>query len=130
MHCVDCEKSLGQSCQTSHDTFTAGHHIITIEDFASGQISTEGRVCQVHGEKVRYYCETEEKQVCLDCISLNTCSSEHKRLALKDAAKKHAALIEELRKECANNKKKFQSAVQESNSVLNDLTDLVKKQKV
>ena len=83
-------------------------HIGTIQDLASGQISTESRFCKTHGDlQVRYYCETEEKQVCVDCVSLKICPVEHERVALKDAAQKQSFLIDELVKKCNKNKKKF-----------------------
>ena len=104
------------------------HKTVTIEDFTSGQVTTEGRFCSVHNDVlVRYYCETEEKQVCVDCVSLNTCPTKHRRVTLKEAAKKHTILIDELEKKCADNKKKFQDAIQECNLVLGDLSDSMKQ---
>ena len=127
VHCVDCNKSICQHCKPSHDAFTTDHQTVSIHKFQTGKVSTEGKICKVHGEQVRYYCETEEKQVCVHCLGLNTCPSDHTRLTLKDAAKKYATLIEELMKKCLDNKEQFQSAVQETTSIPNDLTDSVKQ---
>ena len=130
MHCIDCKKSLCQQCLTHHNEFTEGHHVATIEQFKSGQVSTVGRVCQVHNEQVRYYCETEDKQVCMDCISLKTCPIEHERVTLKEAAKKHTELINELREKCTENKKKMQDALKNSNIVISTLNDSTRKVKL
>ncbi|XP_072044931.1 uncharacterized protein [Amphiura filiformis] len=127
LHCVDCNKSLCQQCLTNHNAFTKDHHIVTIEELQSGQVTTEGRVCEVHGEQVRYYCETEDKQVCVDCISLKTCPVEHERVTLKEAAKKQAESINELDKKCADNIKKFQDAIKDTIEVLGTLNDSEKK---
>ena len=126
-HCIDCNKSLCQPCQTYHDGFTKYHLTVSIHEFQSGQISTEGRVCNVHHEKVMYYCETEQKQVCTSCINVKTCLTEHTRVTLKEAADKHITLIKEQKKKCNDKKKEFQAAAKENTSVLNDLTDSVKQ---
>ena len=51
-HCVDCNKSLCQSCLGSHNTFTKDHKVVDAGEFQSGQVSTEGRLCAVHEEQV------------------------------------------------------------------------------
>ena len=78
---------------------------------------------------MRYYCETEEKQVCMDCISLKTCPIEHVRITLKEAAKKHVAALEGLIKKCAANKKHFEDAVTETESEMDDLNASIKQVK-
>ncbi|XP_072044839.1 uncharacterized protein [Amphiura filiformis] len=128
-HCVDCNKALCQSCHTSHNLFMKDHHIVTIEELQSGQVTTEGRVCEVHGEQVRYYCETEDKQVCVDCISLKTCPAEHDRVTLKEAAKKQVDLIDGLKKKCADNTKKLQDAIKNTRGVLCTLDNSIKQTK-
>ncbi|XP_072016514.1 E3 ubiquitin-protein ligase TRIM45-like [Amphiura filiformis] len=128
-HCIDCKKPLCQQCITNHNEFIKDHHIVTIKELQSGQITTEGRVCEVHGEQVRYYCETEDKQVCVDCVSLNTCQTGHKRVTIKEAAKKQADLIDGLMKKCADIMKKFQDAIKNTNVVLGTLNDSKKQTK-
>ena len=106
------------------------HYIVTVKDLVSGQVSTEGRFCKIHEDvQVRYYCETEERQVCVDCVSLYTCPSGHKRMTLKEAAAKQVSNIEELRKKCTANKKKFEDAFQKTVSTTSDLSDSVDKAK-
>ncbi|XP_072023473.1 uncharacterized protein [Amphiura filiformis] len=129
VHCVECNKGLCQACHTYHNAFTKDHHIVSIEELQSGQVTTEGRVCEVHGEQVRYYCEAEDKQVCMDCISLKTCPIEHERVTIKEAAMKQADLIDGLKKKCADNKDKFQDAIRDTNLVLDTLNDTMKQTK-
>ena len=131
MHCLDCNKSICNHCLGSHNVFTQDHKIVTIKDFATGQATTEGRFCSIHDNvPVRYYCETEEKQVCVDCVSLNACPTEHKRITLKEAAKKHTMFIEELQKKCAHNKEKFQVAVQECKVVSDNLSSSMEQTEI
>ena len=103
--------------------------MVTIEELNSGQVSTEGRICKVHGEKVRYYCETEEKQVCVDCVGLSVCPPDHKRLTLKEATKKQITSINELVKKCDDNQRVFEKAIKETDSVMNNVFDAVKQTK-
>ncbi|XP_072046041.1 E3 ubiquitin-protein ligase TRIM45-like [Amphiura filiformis] len=128
-HCVDYTKSLCPSCLNSHNLFMKDHHIVTTKELQSGQVTTEGRVCEVHGEQVRYYCETEDKQVCMDCISLKTCPIEHVRTTLKEAAKKQVVAIADLMTKCANNKKKFQDGIDETKSDMDALNKSTKQVK-
>ncbi|XP_072044930.1 E3 ubiquitin-protein ligase TRIM56-like [Amphiura filiformis] len=128
-HCTDCNKSICQQCLASHNAFMKDHHIVSIEELQSGQVTTEGRVCEVHGEQVRYYCETEYKQVCMDCISLKTCPAEHDRVTLKEAAKKQADMITGLEEKCTDNIKKFQDAIKDTYVVLSTLNDSKKHSK-
>ncbi|XP_072046180.1 uncharacterized protein [Amphiura filiformis] len=126
VHCVACNKGLCNACHTYHNAFTKDHHIVTIDELQSSQVTTEGRVCEVHGEQVRYYCETEEKQVCMDCVSLNNCQTDHKRVTIKEAAKKQADLMDGLTTKCADNIKKFQDAINDTNVILSTLNDCKK----
>ena len=129
IHCVDCKKSLCQPCQTNHNAFMKDHMFITISELRSGQFSDEGRFCQLHGEQVRYFCETEQKQACPDCVSLHTCAIEHKRVTLKEAAKKQVTSFQTLIKKCDKSKGKIQEAIDDATKVLNDL-NLSRKQAI
>ena len=76
------------------------HVVVCLDDLEAGKEIYEGRFCKRHGELVRYYCETENEQVCPDCISLKTCTMEHDRISLKDAATKQKVELQELTDEC------------------------------
>ena len=128
-HCIDCKKSLCQPCQTNHNAFMKDHMFITIKELQSGQFSDEGRFCQLHGEQVRYFCETEQKQVCPDCVSLHTCAIEHKRITLKEAAKKQVSSFQDLIKKCDESQGRIQEAMDDATKVLNDL-NLSRKQAI
>ena len=97
------------------------HTIVPIKDVESGKASREGRFCQLHGERVRYYCETEQKQVCPDCVGLKTCAVEHERATMKEAAKKQASQLEELMTKCKAVNSKIQDAIKDTNQVQQDL---------
>ena len=85
-------------------------------------MTDKGRFCKIHGEQVRYYCETEQKGVCTDCVGLKTCSHDHHRITIKEAAKKQASALEDAAKKCTSVKSKFQVVVDEAKTVKNQLT--------
>ena len=122
MYCIDCKKPLCQPCLKSHDAFTKDHKVVSTEEFQSGQVTDKGRFCKIHGEQVRYYCETEQKGVCTDCVGLKTCSHDHHRITIKEAAKKQASALEDAAKKCTSVKSKFQVVVDEAKTVKNQLT--------
>ena len=92
-----------------------------IQDLNLGKVTHADRFCQLHGERVRYYCETEQKQVCPDCVGLKTCAVEHDRVSMKDAAKKQAAKMDELIQECKVVNLKVQNAVKDTTKIRLDL---------
>ncbi|XP_072037152.1 uncharacterized protein [Amphiura filiformis] len=98
----------------------------TIEELQSDHVTTESRICQIHGEQVWFYCETEDKQVCMGCVSLKTCQTDHNRVNIKVAANMQADLIDGLMKKCADNKKRFQNAIEDTDRVLGTLNKSVK----
>ena len=101
------------------------HQIISLQQ--SGQISSEGKVCKVHGERVKYYCETERRQVCAKC--LDACPTEHKIVMLKDAAMKQRDSLEEMMNMYGENQKNFEKASASADKVLTKLCDSVKQTK-
>ncbi|XP_072039722.1 transcription intermediary factor 1-alpha-like [Amphiura filiformis] len=122
-HCLDCNNNLCSKCLESHKTFKfmKDHKIATIEDVKSGEVTRAGRFCDIHNEPVKYYCQTEQKQVCPDCVSLKTCSMEHERISMKDAAKKQAEKIEELIEKCKIANTQIKDAIKDTKSVKQDL---------
>ncbi|XP_072020832.1 uncharacterized protein [Amphiura filiformis] len=99
------------------------------EGLQSGHVTDEGRFCELHPEQVvRYYCETEEKQVCVDCISLKTCPCDHVHTPLKEAAEKQLSSIEDLMSKCITGTRvKFQEALEEAEVVLANLIEQKKQ---
>ena len=105
-HCLDCKQYLCSQCRKQHDAFKPmkGHKVVAASDVLSGKVSSKGRHCEIHGELIRFYCNSEDKQVCQDCITLKTCAIEHDRVTLAEAAKKQLESLHQLASDCASKK--------------------------
>ena len=92
-----------------------GHKIITMEDILSGKVNLtreeENRHCKVHGKLCEYYCETEKKSLCRDCVILNECPTEHSRISLRKASQIHCAELNDLLQKNNDTLKKYEEAV-------------------
>ena len=123
-HCLDCQEYLCTGCHRNHNAFKAmaEHKIVPASDVHSGRVTSKGRHCGIHdGEAVRYYCTTENRQVCQDCISLNICTVQHRRVSLKEAAKEQQTCLREKLSECERTKVQCQQRLSEIDRVQTDL---------
>ena len=124
---MDCKEYLCENCYASHKVFKAmkDHKIITMEDILSGKVNfrkeEENRYCKVHGKLCEYYCETEKKTLCRDCVILNECPIEHSRISLKKASQIHCAELNKLLKKSTLKKCKCEKAVIKTHCVKKEL---------
>ena len=116
-----------ENCYTSHMTFRAmkDHKIIKMEDILTGRVNLtkeeENRYCKVHGKLCEYYCETEKKSLCRDCVILNECPPEHSRVSLKKASQIHSDELKDLLEKSSAALKKYEEAVVTTNRVRKEL---------
>ena len=91
------------------------HKIIQMEDILSGKVNVtkeeENRYCKVHGKLCEYYCETEKKCLCRDCVILNECPSEHSCVSLKKASQIHSDELNDLLQKNNETLRRYEEAV-------------------
>ncbi|XP_072014233.1 E3 ubiquitin-protein ligase TRIM71-like [Amphiura filiformis] len=127
VRCVDCKEYLCDTCYVYHKTFKAmkDHKVITMEDILAGKVNLkkeeENRYCQVHGKLCEYFCETENRALCRDCVILNECPAQHSRVSLKKAAQTHSEELKDLIRQNDATLKKFQEAVKTATNVRAEL---------
>ena len=101
------------------------HKIIAMEDILSGNVNfrkeEENRHCKVHGKLCEYYCETEKKSLCRDCVILNECPIEHSGISLKKASQIHSAELKDLLLKNNDTLKKYEEAVMMTSCVKKEL---------
>ena len=110
---------------------TKDHKVVAIDDFFSPKTCKdfdrdEGKYCKDHNEEVVYFCETEMRQVCAQCINLKTCEPTDKRIPVQDAAKNHITTIKRLIMNCESSKKDFEHALETTKKVAKDFVDAKK----
>ena len=124
---MDCKEYLCENCYASHQAFKAmkDHKIIAMEDILSGKVNfrkeEENRHCKVHGKLCEYYCETEKKSLCRDCVILNECPIEHSRISLKKASQIHSDELKVLLLKNNDTLKKYEEAVMMTSCVKKEL---------
>ena len=118
-HCLDCKQYLCNQCCKQHGAFKPmkGHKVVAASDVLSGKVSSKGRHCEVHGELIRFYCNSEDKQVCQDCITLKTCAIEHDRVTLAEAAKKQVESLQHMASKCASKKEMYAESLLKSEQI-------------
>ena len=114
---MDCKDYLCENCYASHKTLKAmrDHKIIPMEDILSGKVDItkeeENRYCKVHGKLREYYCKTEKKSLCRDCVILNECPAEHSRVSLKKASQILSDELNDLLQKSTDGLKRYEEAV-------------------
>lgn len=127
VRCLDCKEYFCCTCQTFHDGLKAmkDHTLVHVEDPRSGQNVTsmttvKDQKCLDHdGKAKRFYCQTCEKPICIDCTVLN--HRQHQRISLKDASKMQVAKLLDLVKKGEDSKKKCMNAINKTDKVAEDL---------
>ncbi len=101
------------------------HKVITMEDILAGKVNVkkeeENRYCKEHGKLCEYYCETEERVLCRDCVILNKCAADHTRVSIQEAAQNYTGELRELKRKCDDTLKTFEAAVEATRNVRSEL---------
>ncbi|XP_072013787.1 E3 ubiquitin-protein ligase TRIM56-like [Amphiura filiformis] len=127
VRCVDCKEYLCDTRYTSHKTIKAlkDHKVITMEDILAGKVNLkkeeESRYCKMHEKLCEYFCETEKRTLCRDCVILNECPPQHSRVSLKKAAQTHSDELNDLIRQSDVTLKKFQEALKTTTNVRAEL---------
>ncbi|XP_072040145.1 uncharacterized protein [Amphiura filiformis] len=126
VRCIDCKENLCQKCYASHMTLKVmkNHRIVTMTDIYSGKVNllaTEGNVCKAHKEPYKYFCTSENKLICQDCVILKECPTEHDRVTLETAAQVQLEELGGFIKESTDILMKYKETVQETEIVGKEL---------
>ncbi len=101
------------------------HKVITMEDILTGKVNLvkeEGnRYCKVHAKLCEYYCETEKKVLCRDCVILNECPAQHTRVSLKKAAENHVDDLKKLKRKCGEMLLEVEDSLEETHQMRKQL---------
>ena len=97
-----------------------------MEDICAGKVNLkkeeEIRYCQIHLKFCEYYCETETKALCSDCVILNECPDHHVHISLTTAAQNHTDELKMLLAKCGDTMKRFHDAVEITKQVTEEMT--------
>ncbi|XP_070554786.1 E3 ubiquitin-protein ligase TRIM56-like [Ptychodera flava] len=105
--CIECDMELCESCVRPHRRFrqTKSHHLVELDEYyASMSNDLYSKVqspvyCDRHQDNhLKFYCDTCESTICLECTAVDHPRPEHKYRYLEDAAaeyKKNLSVITE-----------------------------------
>ena len=94
-------------------------------DIISGKVhltkEEQNRFCEAHWKLREYYCKTEKKSLCRDCVILNACPSEHLHVSVKMASQIHSDELNDLLQKNNDTLKEYDEAVATTNRVRKEL---------
>ena len=95
--CLDCKENMCKTAAQFHTRNKASrdHQVFSLEELkANPRLSTVPVLCPEHNDQFVFFDENCGRVICRDCYTLNP--SEHKSLALDEAASKHRQEMEAL----------------------------------
>ncbi|XP_006815101.1 tripartite motif-containing protein 2-like [Saccoglossus kowalevskii] len=122
-HCIDCAIGLCDICISTHKRLpsTKSHNLMSRQTFEAAK-SVDIATVQPHvycgshpGNQLKFYCDTCDVPICLECTALNHKITEHDYRYLKDTASQYAAdltkvtdMLAEKEKEARDSKENVQ----------------------
>ncbi|XP_070554582.1 E3 ubiquitin-protein ligase TRIM56-like [Ptychodera flava] len=105
--CVDCAANICSNCSQAHGFFptTRSHRIFAIDEYQRAKFNNPASVrppayCSKHHDnQVKFYCDTCEVTICLECTAIDHPRPEHKFRYLDDAAVEYKQLLTKMTQE-------------------------------
>ncbi|XP_077990900.1 E3 ubiquitin-protein ligase TRIM71-like [Glandiceps talaboti] len=131
VRCIDCAMFLCDSCARPHQKvpLTRGHRLMSLADYNKTKSTDPALVqppmyCDKHPtQPLKFYCDTCEVPICLECTALDHKITEHNYRYLKDAATEYTkelvqivAKLKMKEREAKTNKQRVQSVSQSLDS--------------
>ncbi|XP_077984646.1 tripartite motif-containing protein 2-like [Glandiceps talaboti] len=95
MRCVQCAMTLCENCVRTHRKvpFSRSHHLMSLDEYRSTKSTDPASVqpplyCTRHRDnQLKFYCDTCETAICLECTAVHHLQPEHKYRYLEEASK-------------------------------------------
>ncbi|XP_077990898.1 E3 ubiquitin-protein ligase TRIM71-like [Glandiceps talaboti] len=131
VRCVDCAMFLCDICTRTHRKvpMTRGHKLVSLADYNKTKSTDPALVqppmyCSKHPiQPLKYYCDTCEVPICLECTALDHKITEHNYRYLKDAATEYTkelvdmvAMLKTKERKAKMNKQQLQRMLQSLDS--------------
>ena len=129
-YCTDCGGFICEECGKAHTRVRTlkNHSTVPFEDLQTGKVDvrnlSQKKYCKEHdGQVLRFYCQTCEDVICLECTIIDHPGSSHKLVKLRDVVGEQRSDIKELQKDCEIMKAKVERAIEETNDVFKDIEE-------
>nr|XP_006812362.1 PREDICTED: tripartite motif-containing protein 2-like [Saccoglossus kowalevskii] len=125
-HCIDCAVGLCDICISTHKRlpFSKSHKLMSLQTYkAANTAAVQPPVyCGSHpGNQLKFYCDTCDVPICLECTALNHKITEHDYRYLNDAASQYATDLTKVTNMLAEKEKE----AKESKENVQQMTELL-----